>query len=218
MGSPRSSAAYCVCTVAVPIPISCAELATIAVPSALIRTRASRNHAVHRIGAGGHALPDQPCAVALRTNCRGTILPSKLFRAETVGFAHVAAGKRISANRIFLGLIPHTKLDRIKASLVGESIHGAFHSERADRFARCAHKGVRNAIDFANQLANPISGHRVQMPRRKTELFRKIVVGGLRGHAFMDKRRDVAGCVRRNCHALLGWRAASDEPENALPA
>ena len=115
------------------------------------------------------------------------MLPSEFFSAEVIRFTHVSPGKRISTDRIFLRFIPHAKLDRINARLVGERIHGALHSKRPDRLARRAHECVCNAIDFANLLSNPIGGHRVQMTRRKTELFRKIVVGRLRGHAFVDE-------------------------------
>src|ERR1035438_3804721 len=55
------------------------------------------------------------------------------------------------------------------------------------------------------------------MARRKAELFWEIVIRGLRGHAFMDERRDAAGGVCRNCDALLRRSAAPDNSKNAFP-
>src|ERR1035441_9452789 len=49
--------------------------------------------------------------------------------------------------------------------------------------------------------------------RRKTPFLlnaRRTEIGGLRGHTFVDKCRDMPGFVRRDGHSLLGWGAAAD--------
>ena len=131
------------------------------------------------------------------------MIPAELFCSHTIGFAQVATGEFVVAHRIPIRLISHAQFDGIEAHFIRQGVDGTFDGESTDRLAWSAHECVRDTIHVGDQLADPVGIHGVQVTRRKTELFRKMVVCGLRGDALMDESGEFAGRIRPDCHALL---------------
>ena len=93
-GRPSRSAATWVCAVAVPMPISCAAISTVAWPSAGQRDpRRAAGHAVIRIGRGGAAHADQPLALAACAGRRIALAPAEPLGAGAIGLDDVARGE-----------------------------------------------------------------------------------------------------------------------------
>jgi hypothetical protein len=92
-------------------------------------------------------------AIALRSGLERPLSPTKLLSAPKVGFAQVAAGKLVAADRVLFRLITQPEFDGVHFQVERECVHGALDGESSDRFAGRSHEGVGDAVDGGDLLA-----------------------------------------------------------------